>query len=200
MELTPDGLAPMFLLLLMVVAAYAAGSVNFSILLFRLLGRADPREHFSGNPGVSNVYRQAGPAWAAAVLSLDLLRAAAVALLSVRLCSPDRLGWCALALVAGNMFPLFHGFRGGKGVANYLGYTAVVSPWAALLAAWVWLVIFSILRVPFLGSFGMVAALSVGLAHRGGFSAPALVAVAAVTALIITAHRSNLSRLKKPSS
>jgi glycerol-3-phosphate acyltransferase PlsY len=187
-------------MLVTLALAYAAGSVNFSILLFHLLGRGDPRESFSGNPGVSNVYRQAGPGMAAGVLSLDLLRAAGVALLSVRLCSPDELGWCALALVVGNMFPLFHGFRGGKGVANYLGYTAVVSPWAALLAVWVWLVIFGILRVPFLGSFGMVAVLSLGLAHRGGLSTPALVAVAAVTVLIIAAHRSNLSGMKNPSS
>jgi len=190
----------MFLLLLTLAMAYAAGSVNFSIVLFRLLGRGDPRESFSCNPGVSNVYRQAGPGMAAGVLSLDLLRAAGVGWLSVRLCSPDQLGWCALALVAGNRFPLFHGFRGGKGVANYLGFTALVSPWAALLAAWVWLVIFGMLRVPFLGSFGMVAALSLGLAHRGGFSAPALVAVAAVTVLIVAAHRSNLSGLRRGSS
>ncbi len=190
----------MCLMLVTMALAYVAGSVNFSIILFHLLGKGDPRGSFSGNPGVSNVYRQTGAGMAAGVLSLDLLRAAGVGLLSVRLCSPDQFGWCALALVAGNMFPLFHGFRGGKGVANYLGYTAVAFPWAALLAAWVWLLIFGIFRVPFLGSFGMVAALSLGLALRGGFSTTALVAVAAVTGLIIAAHRSNLSGMKNLSS
>ncbi len=181
--------------LLTMLTAYTAGSLNISILLFRFLGREDPRTRFSGNPGVSNVYRQTGPGWAGLVLSLDLLRAMGVALLSLWACSPAQVPWCALALITGNMFPLFHGFRGGKGVANTLGFTAVAAPWAALLGAGIWLLIFGITRRPFLGSFGMVAALCAGLAWRAGFSPWAMPAVVLLLAAIVYSHRTNLATM-----
>ena len=191
----------MILFLLALIIAYTAGSVNFSILLFKVTGKEDPRSHFSGNPGVSNVYRQAGPGWAVLVLSLDLARAAGVAFLSTKLCSPAQLPWIALALIVGNMFPMFHHFRGGKGVANYLGFTAIATPWAALLVAGVWLVIFIVLREPFFGSFGMIAVLSLGLANHGGYTSSAVLAVIVITASILYAHRANIrtfySRRKK---
>ncbi len=183
----------MFLFLLTLIAAYLAGSVNFSILLFRLLGREDLRTSFSGNPGVSNVYRLAGPGWAALVLVLDLLRAMGVAVLARAWCTPAEISWCALSLIAGNMAPLFHGFQGGKGVANYLGFTLVAAPWAALLGAWVWLLIFSITQKPFLGSFGMVTALSAGLARSAGFAPWALFATGLILVFIVFAHRKNLT-------
>jgi len=182
--------------LLTMLAAYLAGSVNFAILLFRLQGREDPRRGFSGNPGVTNVYRLAGPGWAALVLCMDLLRAMAVAFLAVRACAPAQVPWCALTLAAGNMYPAFHGLRGGKGVASTLGFTLVAAPWAALLAAWVWVLIFGIVRQPFLGSFGMVAVLAAGLGRAAGFSAGALPAVALLLAAVLWAHRKNLAQLR----
>jgi glycerol-3-phosphate acyltransferase PlsY len=60
-------------------ACYVAGSIHFSIVLFKALGKDDPRERFSGNAGATNVYRQAGLAWAALVLLLDMARARALA-------------------------------------------------------------------------------------------------------------------------
>ncbi|HYA13651.1 MAG TPA: glycerol-3-phosphate acyltransferase, partial [Syntrophales bacterium] len=63
---------------ILLLAAYIAGSVNFSILLFKMLGRDDPRYHFSGTAGTTNVYRQAGMLWAGVILLLDLARAVAV--------------------------------------------------------------------------------------------------------------------------
>jgi glycerol-3-phosphate acyltransferase PlsY len=68
--------------LLGMLCAYLAGSINFAILLFRLLGKDDPRTRFSGNAGVTNVYRQAGWPLAAMVLVLDVGRAMVVALLA----------------------------------------------------------------------------------------------------------------------
>jgi glycerol-3-phosphate acyltransferase PlsY len=180
---------------LAMIAAYMAGSLNFAILLFRLLGREDPRGRFSGNPGVSNVYRQAGPGWAGLVLCMDLLRSMGVALLALWICSPAQVPWCALALIGGNMYPLFHRFQGGKGVANTLGFTVVAAPWAALLGAWIWLLIFGITRRPFLGSFGMVAALSAGLAWRANFSPWGLPAVVALFVSIVFSHRTNVADL-----
>jgi glycerol-3-phosphate acyltransferase PlsY len=130
-------------------AVYLAGSVNFSILLFRLLGRDDPRKGFSANPGTTNVYRQAGPLWALLVLFLDLGRASALAYVSLRVLPPVLLPWCAFFLLLGNIYPAFHGFKGGKGVANYLGYTLVPAPWFAAASAAAWLLLFKITLTQF---------------------------------------------------
>ena len=77
---------------ILLAGAYLAGSVNFSILLFRILGREDPRRQFSGNAGVTNVYRQAGLLWAAVVLLLDIGRAFGVC-------------WAALHMLALEVVP-----------------------------------------------------------------------------------------------
>lgn len=181
--------------LVIAAVAYLAGSVNFSILLFRLLGREDPRTQFSSNPGVTNVYRQAGRLWALFVLLLDLGRASALAYAGLRLLPPEFLPWCALFLLLGNMYPVFHGFKGGKGVANYLGFTLVPAPCFAVAAAGAWLLIFKITHQPFIGSFGMIAALSLGLSWRADFDIPAVLGALVNTGLIVYAHRRNLEDL-----
>ena len=173
-------------------AAYVAGSVNFSILAFRITGREDPRQHGSGNPGATNVYRQAGLAWAAGVLLLDMARAMAVALLAAALLPVWQVPWIGLGLIMGNHWPLFHRFRGGKGVANYLGFTLIVAPVWALIGALAWGAAHLVWRTPFLSSFAMVLCLAVGTAlvqgtgYRGGLGAMA-------TALFIVAcHHANI--------
>ncbi len=85
---------------------YLAGSINFAIIVLRLLGKEDPRTKFSGNAGTTNVYRQAGWGWAAVVLLLDVGRAAALAALALALLPFAFVPWIGLALVAGNRFPL----------------------------------------------------------------------------------------------
>jgi glycerol-3-phosphate acyltransferase PlsY len=176
----------------MVAAAYLAGSVNFSILVFRITGREDPRQHGSGNPGATNVYRQAGLAWAAAVLLLDMLRAMAVALAANRLLPVWQVPWVGLGLILGNHWPLWHGFKGGKGVANYLGFTVIVAPVGAGIGALAWGAVHLVWRTPFLSSFAMVLCLAAVTAARpgGGFLGGL---GAAVTALFIGAcHHTNI--------
>jgi glycerol-3-phosphate acyltransferase PlsY len=133
--------------LLLFIGAYAAGSINFSILLFRILGKGDPRKEFSGNAGVTNVYRQGGYLWATVVLLMDLARAMGIALISTSLLQMELVPWVGLGLILGNRFPCFHNFRGGKGVANYLGFTTVIAPLAAGVAALSWVVTYSIFRI-----------------------------------------------------
>ncbi len=177
------------------VCAYLAGSVNFSILLFRMLGMEDPRSQFSGNPGVTNVFRQAGWAMAALILLLDVGRAAVVALLARQFWVESWVPSAGLALIIGNHFPCFHGFRGGKGVANYLGFCAILTPVGAGVAALTYLVVFALVRVPFVGSFGMLAVLTgSGLLLWGdtlvGAAAPVITALC-----IVWFHRSNIAAL-----
>jgi glycerol-3-phosphate acyltransferase PlsY len=145
-------------------AAYVAGSINFSILVFRAIGRDDPRGHGSGNPGATNVYRQAGIGWAGAVLLLDMGRAVAVALVAGALLPAGQAPWVGLGLILGNRFPFFHGLQGGKGVANYLGFTLVVAPAWAAAGILAWAAAHLIWRTPFLSSFAMITFLAAGTA------------------------------------
>ena len=142
--------------------AYIAGSINFSIFLFKALGKSDPREKFSGNPGVTNVRRQAGLMWASVVLSLDMGRALLTCYLSLRYLDLVFLPWVGLFLILGNRYPCFHKFKGGKGVANFLGFTAYFVPLAAIAASAGWVVTYLMTKKPFIGSFVMIAVLSAG--------------------------------------
>ncbi len=183
--------------LLGAAVVYVAASVNFAILILTVLGKGDPRGRFSGNAGTTNVYRMAGPFWAAVVLLLDVGRAVAAAVLGSMLLPPNQVPWLGLALVAGNRFPCFHGFRGGKGVAAYLGFAGALAPWAAALAAALWLVVFSVVRVPFVASFYMIAALAAGEGLASGASAGAAAAVTATVLLILAGHWRNIREIGK---
>ena len=181
--------------LIAIPAAYLAGSINFSILLFRLFGWEDPRTRFSGNPGVTNVYRQAGWAAAAGVLILDMGRAAAVALLALHLLPHPLVPWAGLALILGNHFPCFHNFKGGKGVANFLGFCAVLMPMGTLIALGAYVGVFALARIAFLGSFGILAVL-IYFGIRLWWPDPAGMAGLLITACsIVWYHRSNIAGL-----
>jgi glycerol-3-phosphate acyltransferase PlsY len=174
---------------------YLAGSVNFAIIALRLLGKEDPRTRFSGNAGTTNVYRQAGWGWAALVLLLDVGRAAALAALALALLPNAHVPWVGLALVAGNRFPCFHGFRGGKGVASYLGFALPIAPWGAAAACLAWVAVHRIVRIPFVASFCMILVLGRAIAAAGDWEAFPIAGTAATVALIIFNHKKNIVTL-----
>jgi glycerol-3-phosphate acyltransferase PlsY len=174
--------------------AYLAGSVNFAIIFFKISGRRDPRLSFSGNAGTTNVYRQAGIAWATVVFLMDIGRALAVAALAVSFLEKALLPWAGFFLVLGNRYPCFHGFRGGKGVANYLGFTLLVAPGAALASALIWLMVYyGIKRIPFVASFFMVFVLALGQAIACRWQITASCGAMASLALILLNHRKNVA-------
>jgi glycerol-3-phosphate acyltransferase PlsY len=175
--------------------AYLTGSINFAIILLRLLGKEDPRTQFSGNAGTTNVYRQAGRGWAAVVLLLDVGRAVALAALAVGSLPFAFVSWIGFALVVGNRFPCFHGFHGGKGVAGYLGFTLPVSPWAAVLSCLVWVIVHRIVHIPFIASFFMISILGGGMAMAGDPDAASLAGTFATVLLIVSNHRRNIAAL-----
>ena len=179
---------------LLLAAAYVAGSINFSILVLRITGREDLRHHGSGNPGATNVYRQAGIGWAAVVLLLDVGRAVLVALVAVGLVASWQVPWVGLGLILGNRFPCFHRFQGGKGVANYLGFTAVVAPVWAALGALAWGVAHLVWHTPFLSSFAMVFFLAAGTAIAGGGSWRGGVGAVVTALLIVACHHRNIRK------
>ena len=177
--------------------AYLAGSVNFAIIFFKLTGKEDPRLSFSGNAGTTNVYRQAGYFWATVILLLDTGRALIVAAVAVHFLEGQYLPWACFFLVLGNSFPCFHGFRGGKGVANYLGFTVLIAPWASLIASATWLVVYGIFRTTFIASFFMIFTLALGQAFTLDWHFSAITGVLAAFMLILFNHRKNIVNYRK---
>lgn len=173
-------------------AGYLAGSVNFPIILFRVTGRSDPRGQFSGNPGTTNVYRQAGPVWAMVVLLLDFSRAIGVAWLAAHLLSIWLIPWVGLALVLGNRYPCFHGFDGGKGVANFLGFFAMSAGMGTLYALAAWVVAYGVFRRPFIASFFLILVLGGLVAAEMGFEPPATIGIGITALFIVYNHKRNI--------
>lgn len=177
------------------ILVYIAGSINFAILALKVIGEADPRTRFSGNAGTTNVYRQAGLVWAAVVLLLDLGRALAAAAMAVNVLPVTAVPWIGFSLVMGNRFPCFHQFRGGKGVAGFLGFTIMLSPVAAAVSAIIWVAVHRIVRIPFIASFFMISALAIGTMIAYNFEAVAATGTIATVLLIVFNHRQNMAEL-----
>lgn len=193
MDLSPWALA------LLLVGGYLLGSVASAIVVCRLLGRTDPRSGGSRNPGATNVLRVAGKDAAALTLGGDLLKGVA-AVLVARAMSPVPEVWALAGATAflGHLYPVFFGFRGGKGVATALGALLAATPWAGLLAVATWLVIVGATRISALGAlvaFALAPAF-VAVTTRD----PALVGIAAaVSVLLIWRHRGNIRNLLRGS-
>jgi glycerol-3-phosphate acyltransferase PlsY len=183
------------MLLFLFAIAYLAGSVNFSILVFKLTKKGDPRDFFSGNPGMTNVYRQSGIVMAAVVLLLDMGRSLAVAMLAATLLSHNWVTWIGLGLIVGNRYPCFHGFNGGKGVANYLGFTLYTAPYAVVWSALAWLLCFACFRVPFIGSFVMVLILAGATMAFCGYQFWCCAGSVLTVLFIMYGHRQNITEL-----
>jgi glycerol-3-phosphate acyltransferase PlsY len=176
--------------------AYLVASLNFSIILLKLTGHGDPRVQKSGNPGTTNTARIAGRGFAALVLVLDVARAALVQVVAAHLSPPEWVPWAALALVLGNRFPLWHGFRGGKGVAALLGFVLALNPALALLSCLAWVGVYGLLRIPAAASMGMLLALSAAMIHQWPIAALPVTGTLLTTTLIVLAHGPNWKTLR----
>ncbi len=185
--------------LALVALAYLLGSISFGLLVSRLHGGADLRRSGSGNIGATNVARTMGKT--AGILTL--LGDGAKGLVAV-LCAQ---AWgqasvlpavAALAAVLGHMFPLYHGFRGGKGVATALGVLLPTLPLPLLGGFIVWLVVVAVWR--YVSAGAMLAALVVPLlAALWSYPVPLVLAAAMIALLVLYKHRGNLSRLRQGS-
>jgi glycerol-3-phosphate acyltransferase PlsY len=179
----------------LILFAYLAGSINFAIIVLGLLGKNDPRTLFSGNAGTTNVFRQAGLRWAALVLILDVGRAVGLAALALAFLHAALVPWVGLSLVAGNRFPLFHRFRGGKGVAGYLGFTFPIAPWGVVLACLIWVAVHRVVRLPFIASFCMILILGGATIMAIGAQGMTIAGSAATLLLIVFNHKGNIRSL-----
>jgi len=139
-----------------------------------------------------NVTRQLGLIWGLLILMLDVGRAGVIAQVGMWFLPPPLVPLLGFILVVGNQRPLFHGFRGGKGVASYLGFTAFISPVVAGVSCLVWVSAYGLSRQPFIGSFFMIMVLGFGTIIHYSWAWPAGIGAGLTMALIFQAHKPNI--------
>ncbi len=178
------------------IAAYLLGAVPFGLVLTRLAAGVDVRRIGSGNIGATNVLRATGKFWAVATLIADVLKAAIPAWLALKLWPGDSTLAAAAGLAAflGHCFPIYLGFKGGKGVACALGVYFVLSPLAVLIAVAVFVIAVLSTRIVSVGSLSGVLIVVPILAWQGA-RASVLALTGLMAALVFLRHRSNLGRL-----
>jgi len=182
-----------------VAGAYLLGSVSFAVVVSRLFGLADPRSYGSGNPGATNVLRTGSKAAAALTLLGDAAKGA-MAVWLVRAIGPlfgvGELGvaLAALAAFVGHLYPVFFGFKGGKGVATFLGAFLALDFGAGLLACAVWLAVAAAFRYSSLASLSAALAAPAALLWRTGEPWLSLV-ILAMSLLLVARHRQNIANL-----
>ena len=185
--------------LALVALAYLLGSISFGLLIARVYGGADLRHSGSGNIGATNVVRTLGKAAGILTLLGDGGKGLVAVLCALKWGQASVLpALAAVAAVLGHMFPLYHGFRGGKGVATALGVLLPTLPLPLLGGFIVWLVVVAVWRYVSAGS--MLAALVVPLlAALWSYPVPLVLAAAMIALLVLYKHRENLSRLRQGS-
>jgi acyl phosphate:glycerol-3-phosphate acyltransferase len=194
-------------LLLKALIAYLLGSVIGSLVIGRIRG-VDIRSMGSGNPGATNALRTQGMKVGLTVLAIDMFKGWFAT--SVLAAWPLSLGqpadaalaiWsapvCGIAVILGHLYPVWFGFRGGKGVATLVGALLGISPWLLLVFVLTWLG--AVILLGFVGLASMLGAVAVVIACAWGDSparTPLLVFALVAAALILYTHRSNLARMK----
>lgn len=181
--------------ILIVAAAYLFGSISTAILTCRLMGLPDPRTQGSGNPGATNVLRVGGKRAAAVTLFGDMLKGLIPVLIAVALnVSSTALALTALAAFFGHLYPVFFGFKGGKGVATALGVLLGMSWWIGLATIATWLFVAFVLRISSLAA--LVAMLAAPFYVWWLRPEPALLAAVSLMSLVLFwRHRSNIAKL-----
>ena len=178
---------------LTVLAAYCLGSVSFAIAVSRLMQLPDPRTYGSRNPGATNVLRTGKRAAAALTLAGDAGKGW-LAVWLAQLYAPEAAALAGLAVFLGHLFPLFHRFKGGKGVATAAGVLFGLDVWLGLGSLATWIVIAVFFRYASLAS--LVAALFAPFfAWYVSLSDDVLFVVASIAALLVWRHKGNIGRL-----
>jgi len=178
-----------------VVLAYLIGSVPMAIVVARILSLPDPRTVGSGNPGATNVLRYGGKLAGVLTLVGDVVKGVAAAWLArVFTADPWVVAACGLAVFLGHLYPVFFGFRGGKGVATALGVWIVLVPAVGGLLVATWIIVALAFRYSSLAALVAAGAAPLyvwWLAPTDAY----VVAAAVMTILLIWRHRGNIRNL-----
>ncbi len=194
----------MFWFVIIIAGAYLLGSVPTSVWLGKAIKGVDLREHGSGNAGATNAFRVLGKPIGTVVLLMDMLKG----FLAVNLTflqheiDPGSESWMLLRIglgllaVTGHIFPVFAGFRGGKGVAAITGAALAIHPWAALAAMGIYLLVFLVFKISALGSLSAALSYPVWISwvFHSEFLTIRIFSIVVVVLVLVT-HRSNIGRL-----
>ncbi|MGD9863227.1 MAG: glycerol-3-phosphate 1-O-acyltransferase PlsY [Pseudodonghicola sp.] len=181
-------------LLLWAVIGYALGSVPFGLVLAKIMGLGNLREIGSGNIGATNVLRTGNKPAAALTLLLDGGKGALAVLLARAFAGPDAVQLAALAAFLGHCYPVWLKFRGGKGVATFLGIWLALAWPVGIACCLTWLSAVAISRISSVGALAAAAASTlwvVALGYGHGFVLGIL-----LTLLVFWRHRENIARLR----
>ena len=193
---------PIALTVFLLLCAYLLGSLSGSLLLGRLRG-VDIRRHGSGNAGGTNALRTLGWRFALGVVAIDVGKGALAAWLALRFAPLGQAldvtahGYAAAACaVVGHVWPLWHGFRGGKGAATAVGGLLMLWPWSIGVLLPVWMLV--LVATGYVGLSTVLAALALPLLAWGTDAEPARLWFSMFAALFIAfTHRANLQRLRQ---
>jgi acyl phosphate:glycerol-3-phosphate acyltransferase len=190
----PDITATPISLAIVAVLAYLLGSIPFGLVITRAMGLGDLRTIGSGNIGATNVLRTGNKGAALATLLLDAGKGGIAVMIARAFVGPDAAQLAALAAFLGHLFPVWLGFKGGKGVATFLG-TLLALAWPVGLAACAtWAATAAISRISSLSA--LVAAAS-GAVWAWAFGQPQMIALIAIlAALVIIRHHANIARIR----
>jgi acyl phosphate:glycerol-3-phosphate acyltransferase len=191
---------------ILVLLAYLIGALPFGLMIGRLAGGVDLREHGSGRIGATNALRTVG--WTGAVLTflLDFAKGAAAVLLVAWLYRAGPAGsppWVAaaagIAVVAGHIRSVFIGFRGGRGVATFAGAMLAASPWTVAVVVPIFALIVWRTRIVSLGSLigsALAPVVTAGFVVAGVATWAAVVLALVAATMVTVAHRDNIARLR----
>ena len=191
------GFVPVTLIpIVWIIAAYLIGSISFGILMSKAFSLPDPRTVGSGNPGATNVARSGKKLPAILTLLGDAFKGWLPVWLALQ---SNMLMWVVaavgLAVFFGHLYPIYHRFKGGKGVATALGVMLAISPLLGLAALLTWIVVFAVSRYSSLGAI-LAAALSPAYAW---FLLSAykdyIITVTVMSVFLIWRHRTNIQKL-----
>ena len=192
-------MTPLLLNALFVLGAYLLGSLSFAVIVSRRMGLEDPRAYGSGNPGATNMLRSGRKSAAALTLLGDALKGW-VAVSLAKYYGPQfglhetLAAWCGLAAFIGHVFPVFFGFKGGKGVATALGVLLGFSAWLGLACIATWLAMTAAFRISSLAALTTAVAAPVYTVVLMGWNVFAWV-VLGMSAILIYRHKSNIQKL-----
>ncbi|MAY86736.1 MAG: acyl-phosphate glycerol 3-phosphate acyltransferase [Pseudooceanicola sp.] len=186
--------SPMTVLALCAVIGYLLGSIPSGMVLARMMGLGDLRKIGSGNIGATNVLRTGNKGAAALTLILDALKGVVAVLIARRLGGADAAQLAALAAFLGHCYPVWLGFRGGKGVATFLGVWLALAWPVGLACCATWAVAAAVGRISSASAL-VAAALSTVWAVLLGYG-DMLVLGAVLTLLVFWRHRANIARLR----
>ena len=178
----------------MVVVAYLLGSISSAIIVSKLMQLPDPRASGSGNPGATNVLRVGGKRAGAITLLGDLLKGLIPVVIARTVgFSEGVVALTALAAFVGHLFPIYFGFKGGKGVATGLGVLLGLSPALAGIVLGIWCLILALFRY---SSLAALTAVVLGLVYAWGKIPTDYYSVyVIITIAILWRHRANIVRL-----